>query len=145
MTDRALSVTVNYVMSIGIATILLSALIVSTGASIETRREEAIRSELDVVGERLAASIESADRLALAGGEEVDVAVQLPDRVAGKPYEITVDPGPGSSDLLLETGDPGVTVTVGFSNTTTVEPSTVRGGTVRVVLAADGDLEVREP
>jgi len=145
VSDRALSVTVNYVMSIGIATLLLSVLIVSTGASIEDRREEAIRAELEVVGQRLAASIESADRLAGAGGEDVVLDVALPERLAGKAYEVQVSPGPGSPDLLLETSDPAVSVSVGFTNSTPVESKTVSGGTLRVVLADDGDLEVRAP
>lgn len=143
MTDRGVSVTVNYVMTLGIATLLLSSLLVATGEVVDDRSQEAIDTELHVIGERLVASLESADRLVLADGETVAIDVVLPERVAGAQYRIEVDPAAGGSTLVLATEDPPQQVTVGFANVTAVEATSVSGGGVRIVLAPDGELEVR--
>lgn len=137
--------TVNYVMTLGIATLLLTGLLMSTGSMMEDRRETAMRSELEVIGQRLAAGIQSADRLAEAGGQDVAINVSLPSRVAGKPYQTSLEAEGGSVSVVLVTTDPSMRVTVPVANTTPVESTTVTGGDARVVLAGDGDLEVRNP
>ena len=146
MTDRAVSVTVNYVMTITIATLLLSGLAVSAGGLIESQSERAIESELDVLGQRLAADIESADRLAtVAGGANAEVRIEtrLPTRVAGAGYDITVV----ESELVLRSTDPAISVTVPLRVTNDlVEGRTVQGGNV-VIRWSDGTdrLEVESP
>lgn len=139
MTDRAVSVTVNYVMTITIATLLLSGLVVSAGGLIESQSEEAIRSELDVLGQQLAADIGSTDRLAaVAKGNDAEVRIEsaLPSRVAGTGYTIDV----AGDTIVLRTTDPEVSVSVQFtvSDGTAVETErTVRGG--NVLIEWDGD------
>lgn len=139
MTDRAVSVTVNYVMTITIATLLLSGLVVSTGGLIESQSEEAIRSELDVLGQQLAADLGSADRLAaVATGNNAEVRLEsaLPTRVAGTGYTIDVT----GDTIVLRTTDPEVSVSVQFtvSEGMVVETErTVRGG--NVLIEWDGD------
>lgn len=142
MTDRAVSVTVNYVMTITIATLLLSGLALSAGGLIESRSETAIRSELDVLGQRLAADVESADRLAtIADGDDAEVVIEtrLPTRVAGTEYTIDV----GADEIELRTTDPAVAVSVRFETTTAVVPGrTVRGGNVSIRWSADTEREL---
>lgn len=131
MTDRAVSVTVNYVLTLTITALLLSGLIVSAGGLIESQSERAIQAELDVLGQQLAADIEGADRLVMvAEGEdaEVMVATALPTRVAGSGYGITV----GASELELRTTDPEVSVTVPFTTDALVEERTIQGGDVQI-------------
>lgn len=142
MNDRGVSVTVNYVMGLAIATLLMSGLLFASGTMIQDRQESAIRGELDVVGQRLAAGLMTADRLVQSGGDEVTVRLSMPQRVAGSSFEVAINPSPSGSHLLLESHNPTTTVNVSFVNRTSVEPTTVSGGDVRVVLAADGDLEV---
>lgn len=142
MTDRGVSVTVNYVMTLAIATLLLSGLVASTGSILDDRRDTATRAELEVVGQRLAANLQSADRLATADAETVEFTVDLPADAAGKQYRIGVEPSAGVSELVLTTEDPPVSVTVSFTNSTDVTASTVTGGQVRVVLEG-GNLEVQ--
>lgn len=139
MTDRAVSVAVNYVLTLTIATLLLSGLAVTAGGLIEAQSEEAIRSELDVLGQQLAANIESADRLAtVAKGNTAEVRIEsaLPTRVAGSGYTIDV----AGDTIVLRTTDPEVSVSVQFtvSDGTAVETErTVRGG--NVLIERDGD------
>ena len=140
MTDRAVSVTVNYVMSLAITTLLISGLLMATGDVMGDRRESVVRGELEVVGERISAGIETADRLVQTGATEVTLEVSAPRRVGGKSYTISVD---GASRVVtLETRDPDVIVAVPFRNRTNVATTTTNGGTVEVVLTG-GDLEVR--
>lgn len=142
MTDRAVSVTVNYVLTLAITALLLSGLLVAAGGLVESQSERAIRSELDVLGQHLAADIESADRLAtVAEGESAEVRIEtsLPARVAGRSYRIAV----GESELTLRTTDPEVSVTVPFRTTNEVEERTIRGGDLRIEWSDDsGTLEV---
>jgi hypothetical protein len=132
VTDRAVSVTVNYVLTLTITALLLSGLVVATGGLIESQSERAIQSELDVLGQQLAADIESADRLATVGGNdgtEVMVETALPARVVGQDYRITVR----GSELELRTTDPEISVTVPFTTATDVTAKRpISGGNVLI-------------
>lgn len=113
--DRAVSVTVNYTLNLAIATILISGLLFAVGNTVEDRREEAIRSELEVVGQRLAANLQSADRLARAGGADSRVRIEtpLPDTVATIRYSVAAgSDASGEEFVRLSTDDPQVEVTV---------------------------------
>lgn len=143
MTDRAVSVTVNYVMTITIATLLLSGLAISAGGLIQSQSERAIESELEVLGQQLAADIESTDRLAtVAGGANAEVRIEtrLPTRVAGTGYDITVV----KSELVLRSTDPAISVTVPLTVTNDLaEGRTIQGGDVVIVWSTETDrLEV---
>lgn len=134
MTDRAVLVTVNYVMTITIATLLLSGLAVSAGGLVESQSEQATESELEVLGQQLAADVESADRLAtVADGSDAEVQIEsrLPTRVAGTGYTIDV----AGDTIELRTAMPAVSVSVRFtvSDGTVVETEQpVQGGNVRI-------------
>lgn len=143
---RAVSVTVNYALNLVIATLLVGGLLTATGGMVEDRRESAARTELSVLGERVAADLMAADRLALVGADgpsddpTVALGVSLPERVAGAQYEISVRTSP--SEVVLRSDFPEVTVRVEFRHDTPVADATVRGGDLRIVLSDDGDLEV---
>lgn len=142
MNERGVSVTINYVLTLAITTLLMSGLLIGTGAMLDTRQEVAVRAELDVLGQRLAAGLMTADRLVQAGGDNVSVRVELPGRVAGTNYDIEVNATAGGAHLLLESHDPVTSANVTFTNRTAVESLTITGGDVRVVLTDDGNLEV---
>lgn len=141
MTDRGVSVTLNYVLSLAITTLLVSGLLLATGNVVDDRRESVIRSELQVVGEQVAASLMTADRLALTTSGTVVVEASAPAEVGGEGYQIQLN---GSSqEVVLETTEPAVTVTVPFENETDVSTSRANGGDVEIVLTGSGELEVR--
>ena len=142
MTDRAVSVAVNYVLTLLIATVLLGGLVVAAGGVIESQSNNSVHDELGVIGERLAADVESADRLRAAGGEDANVSVRsdLPNRVSGTSYSIEVDGEDG--EITLSSQRPEVTVTVSFT-AEDVGSTQVRGGAV-VTVFEDDQLEVRE-
>lgn len=134
MTDRAVSVTVNYVMTITIATLLLSGLVVAAGGLVGSQSERAIESELDVLGQQLAADVESADRLVtVAEGNTAEVRIEstLPTQVAGTGYTIDAT----GDTIELRTTDPEVSVGVPVilsEDMEVVTERTIRGNDVRI-------------
>lgn len=141
--NRGVSTALGYVFTLGISAVLVTMLLVAAGTLVEDQRERAIRDELEAVGERVAGSLEAADRLALASDDgTVRVSIALPARVTGRPYTVEVRPGP-SPVVVLTTENPAVTVRVPFETTVPVTATTVPGGRL-VVTYRDDTLEVTD-
>jgi len=143
--SRAVSTTLGYVLSLAIATLLITGLIIAGGGYVDTQREQVIRDELTVVGQQLAADVERADRLVRAGEAPLTVRVNktFSDRVTGSSYRVSFDPS--ASAIVLETNRPAVSVRVGVVTETALGDSTADGGPVQIRYD-DGDdhLEVRD-
>ena len=140
--DRGVSTAVNYVLTLGITTILVSGLLLAAGGAVDDRRESTTRTTLEVVGQRLAANLMSADRLAgTPDARTVSLGVDLPARVAGSGYTVRVNGS--SSTLVLEAETVDATRRVSIVTSTPVASTTVRGGQLRIVLTPAGELEVR--
>lgn len=153
--DRAVSTTLGYALTLGISTLLITGLVIAGGDYIQNQREQAIRTELNVLGQQVASDVQAADRLREASGGSGAVTIRrdLPDRVAGATYSLKVE-GSGSDPYLkLESGDPDVTVTVDLvmitENVDTelkVEGGAVQGGRIIVEthdIDGDPDIELR--
>lgn len=141
--SRGVSTTVGYVLNLAVALLLVTGLLVAAGTFVGDQRERAARDELQVTGARLAASLESVDRLAETG-QTARLETPLPRQVAGRDYRIRVNGTDTSITLSIE--DPDVSVTVQFRTDTPVETRTVDGGRVAVVFVpgpSGGHLEVR--
>lgn len=144
--ERAVSVTVGYVLNLAIVTVLFSALLVGGSGLIDGRTQEVTRDELTVAGQGLAAELSGADRLARAGNvTELSVRVTLPERTTAGNYAIEVNHSGDGGTIELRTTDPDITVRVPFRSETPVANGTVRGGTVRVAYDGSGELAVVEP
>lgn len=139
--DRGVSTVVGYVLNLGIATILVTGLLISGGSLVDDQRERTARSELDVIGNRIAADLETADRLLRTGNGSVAVRSDLPRTVVGSTYQVEVVASDGSVSLELETSRPAVTRTVPLRNVTPVQQVTVSGGDLTIEGANDS-LEV---
>lgn len=133
VTDRGVSSTLNYVLSLGIMAILVTGLLSAGGAFVEDRQEQVIQSELEVIGQQVASDIQRADRLVTAGDgdQTVELTQTLPEEISGSRYSISLDSG--SSELILSSDDPERSVTIRLQTTTSLGDSTVDGGSVRVV------------
>ena len=149
-TDRAVSITVNYVIVLGISAVLVSGLLVGAGGYVQDQRTNVVREELTVVAEQLATGISDADRLARADAQSrsVRVGVTLPARVAGESYRITVTnrstPGgePMRHELTLRSSRTDVSVTLTISTLVDLDEGSVGGGWVVVELDASGSTLV---
>lgn len=145
--DRAVSTTLSYVLTLSIAAILVSGLLLAGGSYVDERREAVVEDELTVIGQQLAAGLERADRLVVAGGEgntELNVTQNLPNKVTGSGYRVSLDAG--NSEIVLESTSSDISVTVGFVNRTAIRDSTAQCGRVQIhynTSASPNALEVR--
>ena len=152
-TDRAVSVTVGYVMTLAISTLLLSGLFVAGGSFVETQRERAAQGELTVIGERIAADLGTVDRLAASSAPPranltIERSVTFPQRVSGAGYRLRVRSSGTDGTIALESDRTDVTVEVPFrtSRNVTVRNATLAGGDLRIYwdpdAGADGEVVV---
>jgi hypothetical protein len=141
MTDRAVSSTLNYVLSLSIMALLVTGLLSAGGGFVEDRQQEVVRSELEVIGQQIASDIQRADRLVAAGddNQRVSLAQSLPERISGTTYRVSLDPS--TPELVLKSTNPEISVSVRFQTTTSLASSDADSGTV--VVTYDGTaLEV---
>lgn len=145
MNDRAVSVTVGYAMNLALMAILLSGLFIASGGLIESERERAATDELDVIGQQIATELMAADRLAVAANNDtvtIELAVELPDQVAGSGYTIEINDD--EDKLKLSATELDAETMVSFvTNKSVAFKSTVRGGDLTIEWSdSDRGLEV---
>lgn len=146
--ERAVTVPLNYALMASIVALLAVGLLAGTGGFVEDTQEQAVRSGLEVVGNRIATDVSTADRLAgtLDGSGSVESTTDLPEYVAGTTYQVTITgsqaaDGDWEHDIVLTTTDPEVSVTVPVRTRRPISAGTFHGG--RIVVSSDGtDLGV---
>lgn len=140
--DRGLTSVLQYVLVLFVVALLISGLLFGFSEVIQDQREQAVRSNLEVVGHRIADGFATADRLG-SNGTTVAVTLDLPGDVAGVRYDVTTRNQSNASRVVLQTRNPEVTVIVGFVTETPVRETSVQGGTVTVRYdRQSGSLEV---
>ncbi len=148
MTDRALTSTVGYVLTVAIAAVLVAGLVVAAGGAATDQRERTAREAATVVGHRVAATLETADRTVAAAAETRTLTVErdLPDRLVGASYSVTVEDAGGDTTVVVRPAAADVTVRVGADvDRPVADPGAVDGGTVVVAYdPGDDELEVRD-
>ncbi len=147
MTDRGVSTTLNYVLTLAISTLLVGGLLVAGSTYVDHQRETVIDSQLQVIGQRLADDIATADRLVQAsdGTTDVRITTSLPTTVAGSTYAIDVQTDSGDTTLRLRAQQLDRTVTVAVANKTVIEPGTVNNPDIAIVYdsTTSADIEVQ--
>ncbi|MFB6085136.1 MAG: hypothetical protein ABEJ94_12920 [Halorientalis sp.] len=143
--DRGVSTTLNYVLGLSIAFVLVTGLLLAGGTFVENQRERSIRTELEVLGEQVSADVEMAGRLVATTtrNESVRVSRDLPPRVAGIGYQISIEGGTDPR-VVLRTFDPEITVTVPVKTSVPIESSTVSGGSIAINYTASNRLKLED-
>lgn len=142
MNERGISVTLDYILMLMIATILLAGIVAVSGSLIDGQVDQGIDSELRTAGETLAVELQEVQRLVSASDDETTIVSHtptLPTHVSGHTYTIAIDDG---STILLEADRPGTTVRVSTAASDlqpTDEP--VRAGDVRIAVTG-GTIKV---
>ncbi|KTG10004.1 hypothetical protein AUR64_10390 [Haloprofundus marisrubri] len=112
---RGVSVTVNYVLALGILAILVSGLMVGAGGYLDDQRRATTHDELETIGNRLAAQVAQTDSLSRGGGE-MSVHVERQQRVASGNYRVELRNGDTcsspSADACLHLRAPASDVSV---------------------------------
>lgn len=150
--DRAVSTTLTFVLTLTIVTMLVSGLFLASSSFVNDQRDRAIRTEFDVLGQRLAADLASADRLVRAGDSAQTVRIEesLPNYVANAPYRITVSDKALTANnhkvtLFYTASSPEINVSVTLRTSTGVKETTVPGGDIVIKFDAGlGKLEVED-
>jgi len=143
--DRAVSTTLSYVLSLGIATILVAGLLMAGATFVGDSRETVVRNELTVIGEQIASDVERVDRLVGAGdgASTVRLTQEFPREVTGSTYDVVLDPTTDPR-LELQATDPSVTVAVPLATERAVGDSFADGGPVAVRYDSSADRLVIE-
>lgn len=138
--NRAISVTLDYVLMLSIAMIVLASVVFLSGHVVDGQLNQGAEEELTATGESLAADLETAARLTEVGEEDTSVRFQtdLPRQVSGSSYDISVR----ENELELTSTNPDQSVTVPVA-VDAIEETEVRGGPL-VIELVDGQLEVSE-
>jgi hypothetical protein len=142
--ERAVSITVGYVLNLSVAALLISGLLVAGGGLIESQTKQVTSDELAVTGQQLAQELSGADRLARAGDSSpstLSIRVGLPARTASGSYAIEIEHTGPEGTIELRSTSPAVSVEIPFRSETDVENATVDGGPIRIEYAG-GQLEV---
>jgi type II secretory pathway pseudopilin PulG len=149
--DRGVSTALGYVLSLAIASILISGLMIAAAGYVQSEREQVVRSELNVIGQTLIADLEGADRLASSIDGEVTVRSSLPRRVGSSAYSIEIrnDTYNGLSgdprEMVLSAASVDVSVRFHVVTNTTLDAdgATADGGELVIEYdSGTGELEV---
>lgn len=140
---RGVSVTLDYIILLAVATGMLVAMLLTVGGLVDSQLDRAVEDELTVTGHALATELEQADQLYRStenNASQLEIERRLPSHVSGHSYRLTVN---GSSEhVTLWTTSPEVSVTVDYqAPSVAAGGDTVPGGPVRIALH-DGTLEV---
>ncbi|MFB6113980.1 MAG: hypothetical protein ABEJ58_07755 [Halodesulfurarchaeum sp.] len=143
--NRGVSTVVGYVLNVGVATILITGLLFGATGLVSDQRERAVRSELEVVGNRIASDLQTADTLLRASdGGRVHVESSLPTHVAGQQYRIEIRSDGDGTTVVLRMSDPAVTVVVPVNTSVGVSETTLTGGPIVIEGSDTGPLEVKD-
>ena len=141
--DRAVSITVGYVLNFAIATVLFSALLIGGSGLIESQTRSVTQDELSVTGQQLASEISSADRLVRAevgtesAPEDLRLRTELPDRTAAGSYTIIIEHTGTEGTIELRSTNPEVVVEIDFRSETSVQDVRVNGGSTAIEYETD--------
>lgn len=134
MTDRAVSTTLAYALGLAITTILISGLLIAGGTYVETQESEAVRTELQVTGQRIAADTAGVDRTAATiQNGSLTVTRTYTRTVVNSEYEVSVERigDTPTYEFTLEAIDNGETASVRtYSDTPVFTADSVRGGKI---------------
>ncbi len=149
---RGVNTAVGYVLAIGITTILVSLLLLSTTGFVKSHQRSVIATEMDIVGQTLAAHTMDVDRtIQRSPSPNVERTVNLPDSLGGAQYTIAVRPLDNSEtvydndpsnetlyEVRITTNNPVAEATILLRSETNIrtaggsEPVIVNGGDVQI-------------
>lgn len=130
---------VTHVLAIGISAALVALLLAGSGAVLEAETERVAERSLEGVGQDVAGGIEAADRLASDEDAETTIRVDAPRTVARTGYSVEArnDCNGTANDagcLRLSAHAVDATVQVPVSTAADLEPGTVSGGSIEIVI-----------
>ena len=150
--DRAVSISVTHVLTIGITTILIAMLLIAGSSVLEAQTDRSVDSSLETVGERLAGEIDNVDRMADDDTDEARVTAEHPRTVSNTGYTVELQEEcdapllDGNTDCVrLSASDVDVVVYVPLADDIDVDDeSSVSGGTIEIVYDESDEITLEE-
>lgn len=134
--DRGLTTLLTYVLALLVVALLTTGVFFGVSAVVEDQHEDALHSSMEVVGNRLASDLRTADRLAEAPGNDgtVRLTSNLPSQLAGSQYTVTITNLTASDRyrIVVKSVDPDITVTVTLRSDTPIKEGTFYGDTLEI-------------
>lgn len=126
--SRGVSITLNYVLALGISSILVTGLLIAGGGFVEDTRQRVVYSEMSVIGNHVAGNLEQADRLARASSGDATVQINetFQPQVTGSPYFVRLDNG--SKQVVVNATELDVSVRINTTVQTALDDSAFAGG-----------------
>ncbi|WP_408959141.1 hypothetical protein [Natrinema sp. 74] len=151
--DRAVSISVTHVLTLGITTILIAMLVASAGTMLEVETDRSADASLETIGERLADQIGNADQIG-AGTDNVTLTVDHPRTVASSRYTVKLlKPSSCASAPLLDGSASCVKLTADGADAVVYVPikteaaidagSSTSGGTIKIVYES-GSISIED-
>lgn len=145
---RAVSVTVSYVLTLGITAILITGLLLSAGSLFERQQDRSAREQLQDAGGQFAHQIQYLDRLSEGanGTANVSLSASLPDQISGAPYSVEVKAedidgnGQLESRLYLNGTSRASSITIPVGNETPLETGGVQTDEFRMFLCPNASV-----
>lgn len=145
MNDRAVSVALDYMLMLMIATVVLAGVVTVSGVLIGDQVDRGIEDELKATGESLAADLQDVERLvntSAATESNLTLETKLPRHVSGESYRISYNAS--TSTLVLATTNPDIEVRVPVAvDRVESTPRPISGGPVTIA-STNGSIEVTE-
>ncbi|MDG5776924.1 hypothetical protein VB773_13035 [Haloarculaceae archaeon H-GB2-1] len=130
--DRAVTSSLDYALSLGLATLVLTGLLTAGAGFVDDRRDRVVETQLRVIGQQIAEDVTRADRLVEAGTSvgALELHTSYPERIAGARYTVEVD---GVDDeLRLRSQSSNVSARVELVVHTDLADTSFSGGSVVV-------------
>lgn len=146
---RSVSSAVSYSLIVVITLALTAGLVIGADSLVAGQRDETVSNQVDVIGQRLASTIQTVDRMTATSEQPVTASVtrHFPERIAGAQYRVIISPdssvsGVNRYQIRVEAVDTGISTTLSITTRTPLSvdfpssPSEERlnGGSIRVAL-----------
>lgn len=130
---RGVSTPVSYTLTLSIALVLVSGLLIGGTTMVDQQREQTMESQLSTVGEQIAGTFETADRLVTSSEDppaNLSLVRSTPNNFLGSSYAIRIYDDPR---IEIDSASEDVTIDVGLDVETAVaDGDQVPGGKVAI-------------
>jgi hypothetical protein len=128
--EDAVSITVGYVLNLGVATLVLSAFLLGMQGTFRNVEDTVSESQAESIAEKVAIEVTQADRLArISDGSSGVVTFEIPDNIGDSGYSVNV-----TEDEVVVSTSTGEVIAQGYNTTSEVD-----GG----LLNTDGENTVK--
>lgn len=137
--ERAVSTQIAHVLTVVITVVIATGLMTSMAAVVESQSEDATETELQIVGERISASLHEADQLAQQSDGDFQMVLDLPQQAGTGAYSVQIksSPGPNNDVLVLKSHVLQDDIRIPMNIETTLDTTGVGGG--NIAIEYDGD------